>query len=264
MNVYVTGDIHGNFKRLKKICNGYKTNKNDVIVILGDVGLNYFLDERDIKGKEFLSSLDATFFCIQGNHEKPARNLPQYKIELYANGRVYVEPEYPNILFPVDGDIFCLGGYKCTVLGGAYSVDKYYRLSMGYKWFEDEQLSTEEQEDINNKLLNKEVDFVFSHTCPTSCEPTECYLSFIDQREVDKTTELWLEKIKDSFTWRHWLCGHFHQDMVLAPYMEMLYTDFIGIDEIEKIWSEYKETLELPYYYKTSNHFKEITNGNIR
>lgn len=30
---------------------------------------------------------------------------------------------------------------KTIVIGGAYSVDKFYRLSKGYNWFEDEQPS---------------------------------------------------------------------------------------------------------------------------
>lgn len=38
------------------------------------------------------------------------------------------EEEFPNILFPVDGEIFMLAGMKYLMIGGAYSVDKYFRL----------------------------------------------------------------------------------------------------------------------------------------
>lgn len=34
---------------------------------------------------------------------------------------------------------------KTIVIGGAYSVDKFYRLSKGYNWFEDEQPSDSTQ-----------------------------------------------------------------------------------------------------------------------
>lgn len=43
-------------------------------------------------------------------------------------GTVMYEEEFPNILFPVDGEIFTLNGVQCLVIGGAYSIDKFYRL----------------------------------------------------------------------------------------------------------------------------------------
>ena len=56
-------------------------------------------------------------------------------------GKVWVEEAYPNILFAKDGEIYDIAGMKTIVIGGAYSVDKFYRLSKGYNWFEDEQTS---------------------------------------------------------------------------------------------------------------------------
>ena len=35
------------------------------------------------------------------------------------------------------------GEKKLLVIGGAYSIDKDYRLTMGYKWFPDEQPTKE-------------------------------------------------------------------------------------------------------------------------
>ena len=44
-----------------------------------------------------------------------------------------------------DGEIYDIDDKKVMVIGGAYSVDKWYRLKMNYKWFEDEQISEEEK-----------------------------------------------------------------------------------------------------------------------
>ena len=41
------------------------------------------------------------------------------------------------------------------------------------------------------------VDMVFSHTCPYKYEPREVFLKTIDQSNVDKSTELWLDKIEN-------------------------------------------------------------------
>ena len=47
------------------------------------------------------------------------------------------------MLFARDGDIFIMDGTKHLVIGGAYSVDKYYRLENNLLWFADEQPSAE-------------------------------------------------------------------------------------------------------------------------
>ena len=44
---YITGDTHGRFGRIKEFCNEQKTTKEDIMIILGDVGINYYLDKRD-------------------------------------------------------------------------------------------------------------------------------------------------------------------------------------------------------------------------
>lgn len=48
MRIFCTGDVHGNFKRLKEIkkrCIEYNTTKDDALIILGDLSCNYWLDE---------------------------------------------------------------------------------------------------------------------------------------------------------------------------------------------------------------------------
>lgn len=39
------------------------------MIILGDAGINYWLDMSDKELKGQLSGLDITFFCVHGNHE---------------------------------------------------------------------------------------------------------------------------------------------------------------------------------------------------
>lgn len=56
----------------------------------------------------------------------------EYKLQEWNGGKVWVEEAYPNILFAKDGEIYDIAGMKTIVIGGAYSVDKFYRLSKGY------------------------------------------------------------------------------------------------------------------------------------
>lgn len=81
--------------------------------------------------------------CIHGNHEQRPENIDGYELIDWNGGKVWVQPEYPSILFARDGDIYTIGKYRYLVIGGAYSVDKFYRLKRGYGWWEDEQPSAE-------------------------------------------------------------------------------------------------------------------------
>ena len=45
--IYLTGDTHRDFKRVERFCAICETTKKNLLVILGDAGINYFAGERD-------------------------------------------------------------------------------------------------------------------------------------------------------------------------------------------------------------------------
>ena len=212
--IYLTGDTHGQFERIISFCERQQVQPESTFIILGDVGLNYYGDRRDNRGKDNLTKIPITFFCIHGNHEmRPSEELG-YQVKEYHGGKVWVQPEYPNLVFAIDGEIYDFFGHSCIVIGGAYSVDKYYRLARGYNWFEDEQPSDEIKEKVERVLSERDwkIDVVLSHTCPLRYEPAEVFLSMIDQSSVDKSTEQWLGTIESRLHYERWFCGHYHTD----------------------------------------------------
>lgn len=172
-----------------------------------------------------------------------------------VGGKVWTEKAFPNIHYFEEFGIYQLGKYKCAVIGGAYSVDKFYRLQNKWIWFADEQLTVKEREECTKLLAGKKIDFVFSHTCPRSWEPTELFLGVIDQSQVDRTTEIWMDELKDTFTWKQWVWGHFHADMLVRPHAEMFYTDVESLDAIASRWNKYDETGELDWWLLKSRDF---------
>lgn len=82
----------------------------------------------------------------------------------------------------------------------------------GWSWWPDEQPSTEVKARVESKLeqLGWKVDIVLSHTVPLKCEPTEAFMSGIDQSKVDKSTEAWLDTLEKRLDYRKWYCGHYH------------------------------------------------------
>ncbi len=59
-------------------------------------------------------------------------------------------------------------GTRHLVIGGAYSVDKYYRLENDLLWFADEQPSAEIKTYVEDQITKNRIDIVLSHTCPIS------------------------------------------------------------------------------------------------
>ena len=95
--IYYTGDFHGNARELMYRFERIKLSAGDIIVVLGDAGLNYYGNDRgDRKVKKTLARNDIEYFCLHGNHEMRPASIPSYHEEEWHGGIVYVEEEYPK------------------------------------------------------------------------------------------------------------------------------------------------------------------------
>ena len=253
---FITGDKHRHFDSLIRFCKENHLRKEDVIVILGDSGFNYYEDEHDDKLKAKLNSLDVTLFCLHGNKEKRPENIPTYGIRSFCGGIVYYEPKYPHLFFAKDGETYTFNGKEFMVIGGAHSVDKLRCLNENKPFWEDEMPSDEIKALVEQRLIEKgnQIYGLLTHTCPISCLPTEMFVSThraakaqkrrgkrMSRREkkdeypldIDRSTEEWLETIKSKVDFSVWYCGHYHVDKELGK-ISMLHREilpFCPIDE---------------------------------
>lgn len=267
MRYFVTGDIHGDFRDLLSRIRKNHIKAGDCLIILGDACFNFFRDIEDIALKSSANNLGITLFCIQGNHEIRPKNIKTYKTKEWNGGIVWYEPEFPNLLFAKDGEIYNINGNKTLVIGGAYSVDKYYRAAKYYMrsgtrmpylntlikiaegntvsledkkivdeflycasgnfgWWNDEQISDEDKEKIDGILTaENRFDIVLSHTCPLKYEPTEVFLTGVNQDMVDKTMETWLNEVEERIEYKKWYAGHYHLNKNLGNGFEFLFGD---------------------------------------
>ncbi len=214
MRLFITGDKHGEFSFLEDFCKTNKTSKEDVLIILGDAGILYFgnktLRERYLK--DYISNFPITLFCVRGNHEERAEDRNEMvKKEMFEN-EVYYDPDYPNILYAIDGFQYVINGETFFIIGGAYSVDKFYRLMTGNMWFQREQLDEQEMNKISEKTRGLHFNHILAHTCPFTWEPTYLFLRGMDQSTVDTTMERWLEHVVRECSYDNYWFGHFHGD----------------------------------------------------
>lgn len=277
-----TGDTHGGVATISRIGNiqrnmpEYKPEET-IIVILGDAGLNFWLNNTDKKYKKLLNSMNYHIYCVRGNHEQRPELIKSMILvnDENVNNVVYMEEAFPNIRYFVDGKIYNLLGYKSLVIGGAYSIDKWHRLARaGYSryeaetadpkkcgWFKNECLTVAEMDTIMAEVQGKSVDFILSHTCPLSWEPTDLFLNGIDQSTVDKSMEIWLDELKNKVNWKYYLFGHYHADRIEKPYVEQFYQEYEDVESIIARWEKYDKTGELDWWLPKSPTFVEVSNN---
>lgn len=223
---YITGDTNGDFNRIYDFCSKNKTSRADVLIILGDAGINCGSIERDRVKKIFLSKLPITLFCIHGDHEQRPSGIESYEEDIFCSGTIYKEKQYPNILFAKDGEIFDFNGCKTIVIGGAYSLDKNTGALSRYGWWSDAEPSGKIKKYVESQLgsIGWKVDVVLTHTTPFKYEPLE----IIPEKtvaEMTNATEKWLGTIEERLNYKKWYCGHFQTEKKVDK-LEIMYQNF--------------------------------------
>ena len=73
--IYITCDTDRDFRRVAAFCYTVQSTTDDILIILGDAGINYFGGGKDRALKRLLAELPITLLCIHGNHEQRPETL---------------------------------------------------------------------------------------------------------------------------------------------------------------------------------------------
>ena len=272
-NWLVRGDTHGQFTWMSNGCLDMYKPEETAIIILGDAGFNYYLNKYDDRLKKEVNDRGYRFYCVRGNHEARPQDIPTMikQFDEKVHGVIYLEPEFPNIRYFLDYGFYDINNYTCYVIGGAYSVDKHWRLMRSglteetniptkSGWFANEQLTPEEKKRVEKQLhdfdtTGKIIDFMFTHTCPYSWEPRDLFLEAVDQSTVDDSMEKWLDNVKNIATGYVWCFGHFHADRIERPHIEQFYHNIEPLDDIYNRWVQYDDLGQLDWWLQKSPNF---------
>ena len=221
MATFLKGDIHGNLFEVIEFINRFELGENDNIIILGDCGIAWRKDRKDLDQNIKLwneCSNGVKLYFLDGNHEN-FNILNSLPIENNM-GKIA-----DNIYHLRRGQIYEFEGKKILVCGGADSIDKYRRVE-NFTWWKEETIS---QETIDS-IPAGHYDYVLTHCCPRSIfDNNRVYLStlqFLDESKINHNSEDMLEQLKDKITFDHWCFGHYHINCNLDNKFTCLFEDF--------------------------------------
>ena len=224
MATFLKGDIHGNLFEIIDFINRFNLGKNDNIIILGDCGIAWRKDKKDLDQNIKLwneCGNGVKLYFIDGNHEN-FNILNSFPIENNM-GKIA-----DNIYHLRRGQVYEFENKKILVCGGADSIDKYRRIE-NFTWWKEETISQETIDDIPAGHY----DYVLTHCCPRSIfEKNKIYLStlqFLDENKINHNSEDMLEQLKNKITFDHWFFGHYHINRNLDEKFTCLFEDFMEV-----------------------------------
>lgn len=209
--IYVTGDMHGEHGKLLAAEKEVSLQEGDLLIVCGDFGYIFKDNKQEQLFLDEIETRPYTLCFVDGNHEN-FEALYRYPQQDWNGGQVHRIRN--NIFHLMRGQIYEIDGKSIFTMGGAYSIDKYFRTE-GLSWWPEELPNREEYDTAIRNLLGrgKKVDYVFTHTMPYKTIWTNGWFPDPHDRELTGFLEWILYEIQ----YKHWFCGHFHVDMDLLP-----------------------------------------------
>ena len=176
MRILMAGDTHGNQTHCRYLIDKAVDNDCDRIFVLGDFGFWEHMTEGlrfNDKLNRYATKNNMPVYFLDGNHDKTSLILKKYSDQVDEEGFLLVRP---MIRYAGRGHRWTWGGIRFISLGGAYSVDKDYRLEREAKtrkpetlWFPEEEMS---DEDMTMILENTDmVHVMLAHDKPRGSNP---------------------------------------------------------------------------------------------
>lgn len=243
--LYITGDLHGEFRRFtfKRLPQQREMTREDIILVTGDFGGLWDGATREGHLLNIIDHKNFTLVFADGNHENYDM-LESIPMEPWNGGMV--RRVRPNILHLCRGYVFNIDGKRVFVMGGAKTHDapdgilpqgpnlklqrkaldrRHARYRVDHESWWAREMPSQAEYDLARANLEKEdyvVDLVVSH-----CAPTDIQAVLAPDREPDELTDFLME-IREKLCYRHWFCGHYHvekdlpQERFRAIYEELV------------------------------------------
>ena len=228
-NLYVVGDIHGEFTKLAHDITYVHKLTDSVVIVAGDSGFwhykpGYYKRIWD-RIKKRLERNNNMILCVRGNHDNPWYYDPA-NWEGYDRWKAVKDYEILNFL-----------GQKILCIGGATSIDQKERKEWNAKkerWGSSRKVwwITERPEQVPMSHLPNKIDIIISHEAPMPIGPVVYRDDNMDldiYRNICSDRDYLAEVLKELKP-RYWYFGHYHKSFS-GTFGNTLYKG-LGIEEI--------------------------------
>lgn len=219
MRILMTGDTHGNIGHVRHLLEVAKEHGCDRIMVCGDFGAWEHMPD----GVRFMDKIDLSanmknipIYWVDGNHDKTSLVLEQYADAVDPEGFLLVRN---YVRYACRGHRWTWGGVRFIALGGAYSVDKEWRLDQEKKgsgkperyWFPEEQMTDAEMAMF---LQDQDpVDVIVAHDKPLVSNPQWNRKDFVECLPNQVRLQEAVSVLKPDYFFH----GHLH-----FPYIDMI------------------------------------------
>ena len=224
--IFITGDTHGDYDVGKLYTRNFRIQsqltKEDFLIIVGDFGACWYGDRRDDYRLNWYEQRNFTTLFLDGNHENHKR-LNAFPVEEWHGGLIH--RIRPSVIHLMRGQVYDISGKTFFAMGGAQSVDKWWRIE-GCSWWPEELPNEEEYKTATENLdrHNWKVDYVLTHCCGNNIT----YQLLTHHPQTDKLTDF-LMYVDGRLEYRTWFFGHHHIDKMVDRKHRALYNDIIEI-----------------------------------
>lgn len=204
-NIYICGDVHGNFKEVEWWLKHFAKTGN-IFLHLGDFGCGFVHDKKIESLANKFSDAGCRCLVVAGNHDEPIYFTENRK---FSGGAIEFLPKTHFRKINDKGFLF---------LGGAISVDRYQRIE-GRSWWRDEKFVLEEE----YLKSVRGVDYIIAHSCPFYAKPLVTHKNGIvdyysqfdktlikDLEEEGKLLAKAVDIVKKENYIKGYYFGHFH------------------------------------------------------
>lgn len=242
--LYISGDIHGEFRTLVYNIRRLAI-KDAVIIVAGDCGIGFekigHYEQLYRKIRKTLDENNCILLLVRGNHDDPR----YFEEELIDFPRMKTIPDY-SIVKIASRTVLCIGG--------AISLDRYDRLSeietrritrkseISIYW-ENEYPIYKESEIQQISDMGISIDTVVTHTAPSFCYPqtkrglghkmlNDKYLEKYLDNERSIMTQIYSKLIASNHKIKDWIYGHFHSSH--TEFIDGIRFSLLDIDELKE------------------------------
>lgn len=219
--IFVTGDIHGEYKRFES-SRLKKLTENDCLIVCGDFGFIWDNSKKERQTLRKICDKKYKTLFVDGTHENFSLLATYPVVELFGGRARKIGGNLYQLL---RGEIYRIEDKTFFAFGGGDSDDKELRRENGTWWKEEMPSMIEMQYGIENlDKVDRKVDYVITH------QPSMKDMALAAHKCRIDPLSTYFDELSKNITYKKWYFGSLHKNKKLRhTKAHCLFTDIVKV-----------------------------------